>query len=65
MKVKDLIEILNKTNPEDIVRVRLDGSIFPTDNVTEHLDYNYFDSGEFYVLALEKFEDCEDVEELK
>ena len=57
MTVKELLEILKNVNPETKVLVRLDGSIFPTDNLDEHLDYNNDDSsGEYYILAVEEFD---------
>lgn len=57
MTVKELLEILKNVNPETKVLVRLDGSIFPTDNLDEHLDYNNDNSsGEYYILAVEEFD---------
>lgn len=57
MKVKDLIAVLNGRNPESIVLVRLDGSIFGTDNIDEHNDYNDGSEDEFFVLAVDDFPD--------
>lgn len=60
MTVRELQEMLAKWPHSDAkVVVRVDGSIFGTDNVQEHIDYN--DEGasevpEFYVLAVEDFE---------
>ena len=53
MKVKDLIKLLKNTNPESTVLVRVDGSIYPTDNVDEHQDYNHDnDQPTYYILTL-------------
>jgi hypothetical protein len=63
IKVKELLEILKNVNPETKILVRLDGSIFPTDNLDEHLDYNHDitdSNGEYYILALEEFENDND-----
>lgn len=54
MKAKELIELLNKMNPESKVLVRVDGSIYGTDNVEEHIDYNGKDD-EFFILATDEF----------
>lgn len=59
MKVGDLIALLSGRNPEDKVMVRLDGSIFGTDNLDEHFDYNHEPENEFFVLAVEDFPDGE------
>ena len=63
IKVKELLEILKNVNPETKVLVRFDGSIFPTDNLDEHLDYNYDTTnspGEYYILAMEEFDNDDD-----
>jgi hypothetical protein len=63
IKVKELLEILKTVNPETKILVRLDGSIFPTDNLDEHLDYNHDitdSNGGYYILALEEFENDND-----
>jgi hypothetical protein len=57
MKVGDLIKLLNSVDPNSPVLVRLDGSIFGTDNVDEHIDYNDSPEVEFYILATEDFPD--------
>jgi len=53
MKVHDLMAMLSKADPQATVLVRLDGSIFATDNVDEHQDYNAGSENEFFVLAVE------------
>lgn len=61
MIVKELLEILKNVNPDTKVLVRLDGSIFPTDVLDEHLNYNNDDSsGEYYILAVEEFDNEDD-----
>jgi hypothetical protein len=57
LKAKELIQILHSMNPESKILVRLDGSIFPTDNLDEHNDYNCDSPDEYYILALEDWED--------
>ena len=59
MKVKDLIALLSGKDPEDKVMVRLDGSIFGTDNLDEHFDYNHESGNEFFILAVDDFPDGE------
>jgi hypothetical protein len=59
MRVKDLIAMLNERDPEAKVLVRMDGSIFGTDNVDEHSDYNDGSEDEFFVLAVDGFPDGE------
>jgi len=59
MRVKDLIALLNERDPEAKVLVRMDGSIFGTDNADEHGDYNHECEDEFFVLAVDDFPDGE------
>ena len=56
MKAKELIEIL-QINPEAEVLVRLDGSIYPTDELLDHKAYNKDIENEVFVLALEESDD--------
>lgn len=54
MTVRELQAQLANWSPDAVVLVRLDGSIFATDNVDEHEDYNDGqEPAEFYVLAVE------------
>jgi hypothetical protein len=59
MKVKDLIAMLSERNPEAKILVRMDGSIFGTDNTDEHNDYNDGSEDEFFILAVDDFPDGE------
>jgi hypothetical protein len=54
MKVKDLITALKLVNPNVEVLVRYDGSIFSTDNIDEHADYNDGAENEYFILAIDK-----------
>ncbi len=55
IKVKELIKVWKNVDPESEILVRLDGAIFPTDSLDEHLDYNQGDENGFYILALRGF----------
>lgn len=55
MKAKELIQIL-KLNPEAEVLVCLEGSVFPTTTLSEHIEYNQDVDDEVFVLALEEFQ---------
>ena len=56
---QDLMAMLAKIPPKTKIVVRLDGSIYPTDNVDEFRDYNEYcdEDGEFCILALENWKD--------
>ena len=56
MKVKDLIKLLEGTDPESTVLICDDGSILPTANFDEHADYNHKSDGEFFILASEEWD---------
>ena len=51
MKVKELLQFLSAVDPEADILVRIDGSIYPTDNLNEHMDYNDGAEKEVFVLA--------------
>lgn len=61
MIIEELVALLLEQNQKAKVRVSLDGSIFPTDNIDENRDYNReVDSntpGEFFIVALTEFEE--------
>jgi len=61
MKVSELLELLKTRNPNEEVLIRLDGSIFPTDDIEYNIDYNQYDEGieigEFYVCGNYEFRD--------
>lgn len=51
MKVKDLFKLLEEADPESDLLIRIDGSIYPTDNLEEHEDYNHGSEKEIFILA--------------
>jgi nitrite reductase/ring-hydroxylating ferredoxin subunit len=53
MKVSELIELLKRRDPDSQVLVRVDGSIYATDNVDEHKDYNQCSNVEYFILAID------------
>ena len=59
MRAKELIKLL-QMNPEAEVFVRLDGSIFPTDAIAEHLEYKQFNCSEDEVFVLALLEEVEE-----
>ena len=57
MKVKDLLKLLEGVDPESVVMIRDNGSILPTDNFDEHIEYNQESGNEFFILASEEWEE--------
>lgn len=54
MKVKELLDLLKKANPEDEVLVADNGSIYDTAAVAENVEYNDGNnSGEYYIVTQE------------
>jgi hypothetical protein len=50
MTVGELLDLLKDAELDAEVLIRMDGSIFPTDNIFEHRDYNDFEE-DVYILA--------------
>ena len=54
MKVKDLIELLAEIDPEHEVMIYDNGSILPTGDAQDTLEYNAeVETGEFFIVAEE------------
>ena len=51
MKVHELQSLLQQFKPDAEVCVVIDGSVYPTDNLDEHQDYNDGAEQEFFIIT--------------
>jgi hypothetical protein len=63
MKVKDLIALLSNLEPDVVVRVESGGSIYATDNLKQHTEYNgeANEIGEFFVMTVDSWPEEDEV----